>query len=473
MKNKNMTRLRRRLVALFIGTLILAIAGIAQAQESTPEPEPTPEVTPAAVVETTTEETAAVEEPVVEEVMMEEVATDPIADLAAGLAATNVAVNTAWVFLTGFLVFFMQTGFAMLEAGLIRQTSVVNALLENFFDAGMTALIFWAVGFGIAFGVSSGGIIGTDNFFLDKAIQIVTSDGTTSVTFMTMADANPDMAWTGLSVLAFFFFQFAFAATASTIATGAMAERTDFVGDLIYTALVGAIIYPVIVHWVWNSGGWLAKMGFWDFAGSTVVHTVGGVLGLVGAWMLGPRPNRKFGEFPPAHNLSLATLGTMILWFGWYGFNPGSTLLVGDGGLVGLVVLNTTLAAGAGALTSMFFVFFRTGRWDLTFTLNGSLAGLVAVTAPCAFILPGSAIIIGVVAGILVVLAVELIEALKIDDPVGAFAVHGANGIWGTLSIGLFTQAGLLPGGNAGLLVQQTNCSFNWLGLAQRLRGLP
>jgi Amt family ammonium transporter len=456
--NKNMTKLRRRLIALFIGTMILAIAGIAQAQEATPDPEPTPEVTPAVVVDETTstvDETTVVEEPIVEEIMVEAMA-DPITDLADGLAAANVSINTSWVFLTGFLVFFMQTGFAMLEAGLIRQTSVVNALLENFFDAGMTALIFWAVGFGIAFGVSSGGLFGTDNFFLSEAIKISTIDGATSIVFPMMGDVNPDMAWTGLGVLPFFFFQFAFAATASTIATGAMAERTDFVGDLIYTAIVGAVIYPVVVHWVWNSGGWLAKMGFWDFAGSTVVHTVGGVLGLVGAWMLGPRPNRKFGEFPPAHNLSLATLGTMILWFGWYGFNPGSTLLVGDGSLVGLVVLNTTLAAGAGALTSMFFVFFRTGRWDLTFTLNGSLAGLVAITAPCAFVMPTSAIIIGVVGGILVVLAVEFVEALKIDDPVGAFAVHGANGIWGTISIGLFTQAGLLPGGNAGLLVGGT-----------------
>ena len=214
------------------------------------------------------------------------------------------------------------------------------------------------------------------------------------------------------------------------------------------------VIYPAVVHWIWNGDGWLALMGFWDFAGSAVVHTTGGVIALVGAWMLGPRPNRKFGEFPPPHNLALATLGTMILWLGWYGFNPGSTLIMGDGGLVGLVALNTTLAAGAGALTAMFIIYFRTGRWDLTFTLNGTLAGLVAITAPCAFVTPGSSVIIGIVAGVLVIAAVELVESLKIDDPVGAFAVHGANGIWGTLSIGLFAQEGLFA--SSGLLLGGT-----------------
>jgi len=233
--NKNMTRLRRRLIALFIGTMILAIAGIAQAQEATPDPEPTPEVTPAVVVDETTstvDETTVVEEPIVEEIMAE-VMADPITDLADGLAAANVSINTSWVFLTGFLVFFMQTGFAMLEAGLIRQTSVVNALLENFFDAGMTALIFWAVGFGIAFGTSSGGLFGTDNFFLSKALEITSSPDGASVVFPMMGDANPALGWTGLTVLSFFFFQFAFALTAGTIATGAMAERTDFIAKII------------------------------------------------------------------------------------------------------------------------------------------------------------------------------------------------------------------------------------------------
>lgn len=457
--NKTMKKLRRSLLALLIGTLVLTVASVVSAQEATPEPEPTPEVTAEAPVVTTETPVDTTEIPeVIEEVIEEPEPT--LADAMTAIADTSVAVNTLWVFIAGFLVFFMQAGFAMLEAGLIRQTGVVNSLLENFADAIITAISFWAVGFGIAFGTSAGGFIGTDNFFLAKAFEIVSSPEGASVRYIFMGEANEAMGWTGLTVLSFFFFQYAFAATAGTIATGAMAERTDFVAKIIYTIVVGAFIYPVVVHWIW-AGGWIAALGFWDFAGSAVVHTTGGVIALVGAWMLGPRPNRKFGEFPPPHNMALATLGTMILWLGWYGFNPGSTLVMGDGGLVGFVALNTTLAAGAGALVALFIVFFRTGRWDLTFTLNGSLAGLVAITAPCAFVLPGSAVVIGAVAGVLVILAVEFVESLKIDDPVGAFAVHGANGIWGTIAVGLFandafgTGAGLLVGGSADQLIAQ------------------
>jgi len=348
--------------------------------------------------------------------------------------ATQSAVDTTWVLLTGFLVFFMQTGFSMLETGLIRQTSAVNALLENFIDAGVTAVAFWAVGFGVAFGTSAGGFIGTSNFFLSDAINFTSG----VVTY----------AKTGtIDTLTFFFFQFAFAATASTITTGAMAERTDYIGDLIYSAIMGAISYPIVVHWVWG-GGWLFLQGFHDFAGSTVVHTVGGVTALVGAYMLGPRAFRwgkdgKWQPLPPAHNLGLAAMGTMILWVGWYGFNPGSTLGTGNTGLIGLVTLNTTLGAAGGTLTAMFYQYMRSKKWDLVYTLNGSLAGLVAVTAGCAFVAPWAALVIGLVAGVLVVLAADFIESLHIDDPVGAFAVHGACGIWGTLAVGLFGQPGL------------------------------
>ncbi len=382
-------------------------------------------------------------------------------EVAGQITGLAVSIDSTWVLLTGFLVFFMQTGFALLEAGLIRQKGVVNALLENFIDAGLTAVIFWAVGFGVAFGTDSGGLIGTDNFFLSKAVEI--NEG--SIIYNSIADANPDIAYPNLTVLVFFFFQFAFAATASTITTGAMAERTDYIGDLIYTGLMAALTYPIIVHWVWG-GGWLFDKSFHDFAGSTVVHTVGGVTALVGAWMLGPRANREFGKLPAPHNLAYATLGTMILWFGWYGFNPGSTLGAGNTGLIGLVTLNTTLGAGAGALAAMFFQFVRSGKWDLSITLNGSLAGLVAITAGCAFVMPWAAVIIGAVAGVVVLLAVDLIEKIKIDDPVGAFGVHGACGIWGTLAIGLFGQpelvfgeyvgkGGLLLGGGVDMLITQ------------------
>lgn len=370
------------------------------------------------------------------------------------IAAVKTSIDTTWVFLTGFLVFFMQTGFALLETGLVRQTGAVNALLENFIDAGLTALVWWAIGFGIAFGADNGnGLFGTSYFFLSAA---------------QMGELYPGLT---INVLTMFFFQFAFAATASTITTGAMAERTDFLGDLIYSALIAIFIYPVIAHWVWGSG-WLFQAGFHDFAGSTVVHTVGGVLALVGAWMLGPRKGKVWGKIPPAHNLGYATLGTMILWFGWYGFNPGSTLGMGNPGLVGLVTLNTTLGAAAGGMVCLFFMYARTGKWDLPGALNGTLAGLVAVTAPCAFVEPWAAVLIGGVGGILVVVAADLVEKAKIDDPVAAFAVHGANGIWGTISIGIFAMPGMLFAGpyaaggalagqggliygNAGLLVTQ------------------
>ncbi|MFB8788940.1 MAG: ammonium transporter [Potamolinea sp.] len=374
-------------------------------------------------------------------------AADPptLDSLAKTTTNLQVSIDTTWVLITGFLVFFMQTGFAMLEAGLIRQRGVVNALLENFIDAAVTILVWWAIGFGVAFGTSAGGFIGTDTFFLGN---LPNANGEWSM-------AAPGSA-AGISTYTLFFFQFAFAATASTITTGSMAERTDFLGDLIYSAIMGAISYPLIVHWVWNSGGWLAKLGYHDFAGSSVVHSVGGWTALVGAYLLGPRPGRPaWGTLPPAHNLGLATLGTMILWFGWYGFNPGSTLAMSgvNTGLTGLVTVNTTLAAGAGALSALIFQYFRTGKWDLAYTLNGSLAGLVAITAPCAFVATWAAVLIGFTGGILVVIGVDIIESVHIDDPVGAFAVHGINGMMGTLAVGFLGQSELTLNKKAGLLL--------------------
>jgi Amt family ammonium transporter len=372
-------------------------------------------------------------------------AADPptLDSLAKTTTNLQVSIDTTWVLLTGFLVFFMQTGFAMLEAGLIRQRGVVNALLENFIDAAVTILVWWAIGFGIAFGTSAGGFIGTDTFFLGN---LPSADGS-------YAMGSPGST-AAINTYTLFFFQFAFAATASTITTGSMAERTDFLGDLIYSAIMGAFSYPIIVHWAWNSGGWLAKLSYHDFAGSSVVHMVGGWTALVGAYLLGPRPGRPaWGTLPPAHNLGLATLGTMILWFGWYGFNPGSTLSTGNTGLIGLVTVNTTLAAGAAALSALIFQYFRSGKWDLTYSLNGSLAGLVAITAPCAFVAPWAAVLIGLTGGILVTLGVDIIEAAHIDDPVGAFAVHGINGMMGTLAVGFLGQPQLTLNKKAGLFL--------------------
>ncbi|MEA5550573.1 ammonium transporter [Anabaena cylindrica UHCC 0172] len=372
-------------------------------------------------------------------------AADPptIQSLAETTTKLQISIDTTWVLLTGFLVFFMQTGFSMLEAGLLRQRGVVNALLENFVDAAVTILVWWGVGFGIAFGTSAGGFIGTDTFFLSQ----LPTDGAFP------GGGVPGIA-SELNAYTLFFFQFAFAATASTITTGSMAGRTDFIGDLIYSAVMGAFSYPIIVHWVWNADGWLAKMSFHDFAGSSVVHSVGGWTAIVGAYLLGPRPGRTpWGQIPPAHNLGLAALGTMILWFGWYGFNPGSTLGTGNPGLIGLVTLNTTLGAGAGALAAMFYQYFRSRKWDLVYCLNGSLAGLVGITAGCAFVAPWAAVLIGLTGGILVVLGIDFIESMHIDDPVSAFAVHGINGMMGTLAIGFLGQPELTLNKKAGLLL--------------------
>jgi len=375
--------------------------------------------------------------------------TAPTMDDFTSLAA---AVDTAWVLICGFLVFFMQLGFAILETGMIRQTSAVNALLENFTEAGIGAVFWWICGFGIAFGADNGsGLFGTTLFApgLDQAGVIF---------------------YGNISVLTMFFFQFAFAATASTITTGAMAERTDFIGHVIYNIIIVALIYPVVVHWVWG-GGWLFQQGFFDFAGGTVVHTVGAVICLIGAKMLGPRKGKVWGKPLPMHNLGLALTGTLILWLGWYGFNPGSTLgLLGVTETVGIVVLNTTLGAGAGLLSSLVFQYFRSGKWDLAATMNGTLAGLVIVTPGCAFISPLSAVIMGLIGGVIVLLITDLVERAKIDDAVGAFAVHGGGGITGTLLIGLFAEPSLtpfagnikagfggllIPGGSAEILVTQ------------------
>src|SRR6476619_5013819 len=284
---------------------------------------------------------------------------------------------------------------------------------------------------------------------------------------------------TGVAFMAFFIFQFAFADTASTIVSGAMVGRTRFAGDLLYSVVVSGFIYPIFGHWVWGPDGWLGKAGipakdlsttpFRDFAGSTVVHTVGGVLAITGAIALGPRLGRKFkrdgGGLPPGHNMTLAALGGVILWFGWYGFNPGSTLSAMDFEGIGRIATNTTLAACAGALVGVAWVYPRSRKWDVGISINGLLAGLVAITCPCYWVSPTGAIIIGAIAGAIVVLAVDFTEWIRVDDPCGAFAVHGVCGIWGTLSLGLFAVGnysdvkGILYGGNANQLLAQVEGS--------------
>ncbi len=348
-------------------------------------------------------------------------------DALAAADAVQANLDITWILLAGFLVFFMQAGFAMLEGGMIRETGVVNSLAENFMDACVTGIVFFIVGYGIAYGTYDAGMEGGGLTPANIPLLLGGADGT----------ADGDGA-----LLAGFFFQFAFAGAAATIATGAMAERTNFVGKLVYSAILGAIIYPVVVFWTWG-GGWIAAQGFIDFAGSTIVHMTGGVVALVGAYMLGPRAGRVFGRPPEASNLGIAALGTFILWFGWYGFNVGSTLGANDPNTMGLVAVNTTLAAAAGALGAMFYKYMRTESWNMSFILNGSLAGLVGITAGCASVTPLAALVIGLLSGAVVVIAVTTVERMKIDDAVGAFSVHGACGAFGTLMIGIVGSSAL------------------------------
>lgn len=389
----------------------------------------------------------------------QDVPVEAIDPLAESMAALQVSIDSTFVFIAAMFVFFMQAGFAFLEAGMVRNRGVVNSLIENFMDSAISGFAFFATGFALALGVDNGsGLFGTTNFFLSEAVSF--SDG--GVVF----------AGDGISIYLLFFFQFAFCAAANTIATGAMAERVNFTGKIIYSLIVAGITYPITIHWIWG-GGWLSQQGFLDFAGSTAVHLAGAMVALTGAIVLGPRIGRVWGKPTKPNNLALATLGTMVLWLGWYGFNPGSALSMSDNGFVALVAVTTTLSACAGALSAMFFTYFRTGKWDLPSALNGSLGGLVGITAGCAFVMPWASIIIGVISGVIVLLTIDLMEKLKIDDVVGAFAVHGACGIFGTLAIGIFGQPelganGLLFGGGVAQLAIQAlgaGSVFLWMGI--------
>lgn len=333
------------------------------------------------------------------------------------------SVDMVWVLIAAFLVFFMQAGFAMVEVGLTRSKNAGNILMKNLMDFSLGSIAYWAIGFGIMFGADKLGLFGSNGFFLG-------SGNATS--------------GAGLWQYVFWLFQVVFAATAATIVSGAMAERTKFTAYLIYSFVISLVIYPISGHWIWG-GGWLSKLGFTDFAGSTVVHSVGGWAALVGAILLGPRIGKYDKSGKPkilaGHNIPLTALGVFILWFGWFGFNPGSTLSGLNKG-IGLIAVNTNLAAAAGALAAMLTIWILYKKPDVSMTLNGALAGLVAITAPCASVSPGSAILIGLIGGILVVFSVEFIDkVLKIDDPVGAISVHGINGVWGTLAVGFFAQS--------------------------------
>src|SRR5580698_8477328 len=348
-------------------------------------------------------------------------------------------INTMWVLVTAFLVFFMQAGFMFLEAGFARTRESVNVMLEGIVDTSLCGLLFYAWGFAWMFGHGNG-LIGWGD-----------GNGHSWYCLQNLPDTYES---TGVATLAIFLFQFAFADTCSTITSGAMLGRTGFWGDLWYSIGVSGFLYPIFGHWAWGPDGWLTVLGskdhvlpslgvpFHDFAGSTVVHTIGGMIALAGAIVLGPRLGRKFkrdgGGPMPYHNMTIASVGAVILWLGWYGFNPGSTLSAMDIEGVARVAANTTLAACAGGLAALLFVYPRSKKWDCGATVNGLLAGLVAITCPCYWVSPLGALILGAVAGVVVILATDLLEYLRIDDPCGAWPVHGACGIWGTLSLGLF-----------------------------------
>lgn len=332
-------------------------------------------------------------------------------------------LDTVWVLLAAFMVFFMQAGFGMVEAGFIRAKNTCNILTKNFLDFCMASLGFFLIGYGLMYGIGNGfwGLKGWCLFGLEPTVN-------------------------GLPLYAFWLFQATFCGAAATIVAGGMAERMKFHAYLIYSFVISALIYPIVGHWIWG-GGWLAKMGFSDFAGSTVVHTVGGFAALVGTMILKPREGKYSIDGKPAaipaHSIPLASLGVFILWFGWFGFNAGSTLGVTDGSVIGRVAINTNLAAALGGIAAMITVWKRFGKPDLSMAMNGALAGLVAITAPCAFVEPWAALVIGASAGILVILGVEFLDKLQIDDPVGAVPVHGVCGVWGTLCIGIFGKQAL------------------------------
>ena len=385
----------------------------------------------------TTDGTAAVDEtPTDEAATTEETApADPVSELADN-------ANILWVCLAAFLVFFMQAGFALVECGFTRAKNACNIIMKNLMDLSMGSIAFWMVGFGLMFGVASAtkGFLGLDEFFFDAG--------------------DSGFNW------AFILFQTVFAATAATIVSGAMAERTKFVGYLIYSVAICVIVYPVFGKWAWGSlliddaahAGWLSNMGFLDFAGSTVVHSIGGWAALAGAIVIGPRLGKysKDGKtLPiPAHNIPLGALGVFILWLGWFGFNAGSTVALG--GDLARIAFVTNLSAAGGAIAALITSWILFKKPDPTFALNGALAGLVGITAGCDVIGPPLAVLTGAIAGVIVVFACVMFDKLKIDDPVGAISVHGVCGAWGTLAVGLFmAEGGLFLGGGVSQLVTQ------------------
>lgn len=365
----------------------------------------------------------------------EEPAAAPVVAPPPTNAEIKVMIDTVWVLVTAMLVFFMNLGFAAVESGMCRAKNCVNILSKNFIVFAVSSVAFWVVGWGIMFGN------GTPYYGTDGLWFVSGADNSPA----TLADYKGDYGainWTGVPLSAKFFFQLVFTGTAATIVSGAVAERIKYHTFIVFSFIMGTLIYPVVGHWIWG-GGWLATKGFFDFAGSTQVHSIGGWAALAGIIVLGPRIGKYSADGKvnaiPGHNMSLATIGCFVLWFGWFGFNPGSTMGI-NAELISHVAVTTNTAAAFATITATVTAWLLLGKPDLGMTLNGCLAGLVAITAPCAYVTIWSSVIIGSIAGVVVVLAVLTFDRLKIDDPVGATSVHLVNGVFGTICIGLFAD---------------------------------
>jgi len=359
-----------------------------------------------------------------------------VAQVPASTVNMNVVTDTLWVLFAAFLVFFMNLGFAMVEAGLQQAKNAVNISAKNFVVFAISSIAFWFIGWGLMFGDGNG-------FMGWKGMFMLSGADNSPATGDSYQGVYSALNWTGVPLFAKFFFQLVFCATAATIVSGAVGGRIKFLAFIVFSFILTSIIYPVAGHWIWG-GGWLAQRGFWDFAGSTVVHSIGGWAALAGVLVLGSRigkynPDGSVNSLP-GHSLPLATLGVFVLWFGWFGFNPGSTMAA-NAADIGRIAVTTNLAAAAGTLTATITAWLALEKPDLSMILNGALAGLVAITAPCAWVTPGASIIIGGIAGILVVFFVLAFDRWGIDDPVGALSVHLVNGVWGTLAVGLFAAA--------------------------------
>jgi len=367
----------------------------------------------------------------------------PAVDVAA-LSSMRIGLDTVWVLFAAFLVFWMNAGFALVESGLCRAKNAVNILSKNFVVFALSTVSFYVIGWGLMFG-DGNGFFGTSGLFFVSGADNSPALGAAYASMNPFSTATYEgvygaINWTPVPLWAKFFFQLVFAGTAATIVSGAVAERIKFLAFILFSLVLVAFIYPIGGHMIWG-GGILGSNNFRDFAGSTVVHSVGGWAALAGIIVLGPRIGKfKDGRVCPipGHNMSSAALGVLILWLGWFGFNPGSTMAAMDGAAISHILVNTNMGGAFGALTATITAWLLLKKPDFSMTLNGCLAGLVAITAPCAFVSVPSACIIGAIAGVLVVLAVLFFDKIKIDDPVGALSVHLVNGIFGTLALGFF-----------------------------------